>query len=233
MIATRDFLFVHLHKTAGQFVSNVIFHFYPDAVTVGYHYPRCKTPTQYQNLPVFAIVRNPWDWYVSWYAFNMVVPKRNPIFRSISDDGVHIQFDYIISSLLSLGGDTEQASNLRKKIEAYLPDSLDRNRGIGITKQCIRYCDGPLYSWQVCRMLNDIGGNDGIILGRFENLRNDLIEILSKYSEIDRHTLEEYVMQADPVNQTGHKHYREYYDDHLFNLVAEKEQQFIKTYGYL
>jgi len=233
MIATRDFLFVHLHKTAGQFVRNVIFHFYPDAVNIGYHYPRCKTPAQYQDLPVFAIIRNPWDWYVSWYAFNVNKPDRNPIFRTVSDDGKYIQFDYIMRALLSLGDISEQACKLRSKIVAYLPDSLDENRGIGITKQCMRQCDGPLYSWQAGRMLNDNDGTDGIILGRFENLRKDLVEILNNHSEINRQALEEYVMQADPVNKTGHKHYREYYDDYLFNLVAEKEQQFINTYGYV
>lgn len=44
-----------------------------------------RIPLDAAELPVLAYVRNPWDWYVSWYHFNLVVRNgQDPHFKAIS-----------------------------------------------------------------------------------------------------------------------------------------------------
>ncbi|MGD1913894.1 MAG: hypothetical protein ACFB2X_24560 [Rivularia sp. (in: cyanobacteria)] len=69
MIITNNFVFLHLHKSGGNFVKKVIFQLFPQAQLIGHHYPIKMIPPEYQNLPVLGVVRNPWDFYVSYYAF--------------------------------------------------------------------------------------------------------------------------------------------------------------------
>ncbi len=70
MIVTNKFVFIHLHKSGGTFVRKVILELFPDAQQIGYrHYSITMIPQEYQNLPVLGVVRNPWDFYVSYYAF--------------------------------------------------------------------------------------------------------------------------------------------------------------------
>jgi hypothetical protein len=69
MIATDHFTFVHLHKCGGSFVSQFLLTFVPSARRVGYHYPLSRLPESQRGLPVLGCVRNPWDFYVSYYAF--------------------------------------------------------------------------------------------------------------------------------------------------------------------
>ncbi|MGB3511967.1 MAG: hypothetical protein WBA93_22555 [Microcoleaceae cyanobacterium] len=69
MIITDKFVFVHLHKSGGTFVGKIILELFPQARQIGYHYPITMIPSEYQNLPVLGVVRNPWDFYVSYYAF--------------------------------------------------------------------------------------------------------------------------------------------------------------------
>ena len=70
MIVTDRFVFIHLHKTGGQSINDAIASCIPGSRMVGYHFPCADIPAEASDLPVVGIVRNPWDWYVSWYAFN-------------------------------------------------------------------------------------------------------------------------------------------------------------------
>lgn len=69
MIVTDKFVFLHLHKSGGTFLNKVISTLFPTAKEIGYHYPMSMIPQEYRHLPVLGVVRNPWDFYVSYYAF--------------------------------------------------------------------------------------------------------------------------------------------------------------------
>ena len=69
MIVTDKFVFVHLPRSGGTFVSDVIRKFFPSAHEIGYHLPRELLPKEYSHLPVLGTVRNPWEFYVSWYYY--------------------------------------------------------------------------------------------------------------------------------------------------------------------
>src|SRR3546814_13697467 len=87
MISNEQFTFIHVHKTGGRSLNSVITQCIPGSEVVGYHYPYAMLPAGRQHLPVVGVVRNPWDWYVSWYAFNRKLGMRNPLFIVVSDGG--------------------------------------------------------------------------------------------------------------------------------------------------
>lgn len=69
MIVTDAFVFIHLHKAGGSFVSKLVLELFPSARRLGYHYPLASLPRRYHGLPVLGAVRSPWAFYVSYFTF--------------------------------------------------------------------------------------------------------------------------------------------------------------------
>lgn len=75
MLIGNNFVFLHVSKTGGTWMRQALTNRgiqthcpYPDEY--GYHIPLGYLPEKHEHLPVFALVRNPWDWYVSDYFFS-------------------------------------------------------------------------------------------------------------------------------------------------------------------
>jgi len=124
MIATDQFAFVHLPRSGGTFVSEVIKKFFPSAREIGYHLPRELLPAKYSHLPVLGTVRNPWEFYVSWYQhqyFNKnYSPKTNVLFSVLSEDR-SLNFIGTLQNALDLGVNDNKLNAL---IQA-LPEDFD------------------------------------------------------------------------------------------------------------
>jgi hypothetical protein len=99
MILSRHFVFIHLPKTGGTFVKRLLNIYAPpdwevsEVIALGGHprndpnHPTIKDiPSAYGGIPIFGFVRNPWDWYVSWYEF-LKVDGTNELFNKASDHG--------------------------------------------------------------------------------------------------------------------------------------------------
>ena len=71
MVITKHFVFLHMPKTGGTFVEKACGAHLPRewiaTTSLHRHAPWEEIPERYQGLPVFFLVRNPWDWYVSWF----------------------------------------------------------------------------------------------------------------------------------------------------------------------
>jgi hypothetical protein len=104
VIVTRHFAFLHLHKSGGTFVNRFLLTHFPDAIVVGYHLPLAALPAEFRHLPIFGLVRNPWDYYVSWHAFQRTLARPNVLFLATSDDG-RLGFKGTIRNLATLGSD--------------------------------------------------------------------------------------------------------------------------------
>ncbi|MCA8950006.1 MAG: hypothetical protein KDE27_10920 [Planctomycetes bacterium] len=88
MILTRHFVFVHVPKTGGNFVREVLEqHAPPDwqVRRLDDHLTCRDVPPSHAALPRLAFVRNPFAWYVSWYHFQK--KTRDEFFLELSDDG--------------------------------------------------------------------------------------------------------------------------------------------------
>jgi len=232
MIATPEFLFIHLHKTGGQFVNRLLLEHYPGAHAVGYHQPRSEAPASMRALPAFAFTRNPWDWYVSWYAFNLENPQRNPIFRTVSESGA-ADFHATIHNLLHLGHPLHVS--MREEVAAALPETREGNLGSGITRGAMRGFTDPdagFLSWLMRYMCFVDGSPSGIRVGRMEHLREELPKLIRGYAGTVSPGFADAIATAPPVNASPRRDYRGYYDAELRKLVAERDWAIVESYNY-
>ncbi len=233
MITTEKFAFIHMHKTGGQSINNIIEKCVPSFKSIGYHYPCYMLPTDCADLSIVGMVRNPWDWYVSWYAFNIRLNGANPLFFFLSD-ACQSDFTTTLKNLINLGADTAKSQNHRNALIEVLPETLDGNQGVGLTKDCIRHFnddDNGYYSWQFKRMHGDLN-SDQTYIGRFENLQQDFLAIMEQLGVAEIDAIRSKFETSAHLNKSRHSHYSAYYDEELRELVAEKEALLINQYGY-
>lgn len=234
MIATGHFVFVHVHKTGGQSLIRIISRCFPDHEVIGYHYPYPLRPDQYARLPVVAFIRNPWDWYVSWYAFNRRAGSKNALFAVCSDGG-RADFSTTVRNLVNLGDDSRSSRQYRRALVSVLPKRLIGNRGIGLTQDCIagfNESDVGYLSWLFRRMIDGVSKSQ-LHIGRFETLEQDFRDILERLNVPLNSKLRRAFVHAPHINVSRHGHYSRYYDDELRNLVAAKDVELVSRFGYL
>lgn len=88
MFLTRHFVFVHIPKTGGNFVREILERHAPpewELQGLDTHATHDQIPPSHRDLPRLAIARNPFAWHVSWFHFQQRV--QDEFFRRISDDG--------------------------------------------------------------------------------------------------------------------------------------------------
>jgi len=236
MITTDKFAFVHMHKTGGQSLGHILESCMPDMKHIGYHYPYHMLPARYSSLPVVGMVRNPWDWYISWYAFNTRPEVGNPLFFIISD-GFQADYRRTIKNLINLPSNLPESRHYRNALIDILPDTLDGNAGVGLTRDCIRNmtssdgADTGYYSWQFQRMHGDLD-NDKLFIGRFENLQADFLSIMETLDVEQVDAIKAKFDTSQRMNTSRHSHYSKYLDDELRDLIADKESALIERFGY-
>ena len=233
MIVTEKFVFIHLHKTGGQSLNDMIRRCMTEHAVVGYHFPRTEIPQDSATLPIVGMVRNPWDWYVSWFAFNKRPNIRNPLFEIVSDGG-RANFKSTITNLIHLGSDHADSEHRRQALIQILPDTLDGNRGVGLTKDNIRELSesgSGYYSWLFGRMLGTEPA-DQTYIGRFENLQSDFLGIMEQLDVAETDALRKEFESRERKNFSHHSHYSHYYDDELRDLVGEKDRQLVDRFDY-
>lgn len=88
MLIHDRFVVLHLQKTGGTFLTKVLERELEGSLTKrGAHQGWRAIPPEAADRPVLAFVRNPWDWYVSWYHFNMLRPSAGNRFSMLSESG--------------------------------------------------------------------------------------------------------------------------------------------------
>lgn len=208
MITSKHFVFIHFPRTGGRFVRQMFKLFAPrkwEAGLLGEHMHVSDIPATHKDLPRFGFVRNPYDWYVSWYSFHMNV-WRNDIFNEISANGTK---DF--KSTLISGFNMDYALIFK--------DAFDTDKYNSV---------GGYTAFMLAMFGADI---ENVRLGRFENLREDFLSIISDITDLP--LLLKYGVHWYPkVNKSPHKHYSEYYDQELIEIIAEKDRMMLDRFGY-
>ena len=226
MIVTDRMLFLHLHKSGGTFVNALLKRCMPSAEQVGYHLPYREVPAAFRDRPVVGTVRNPWAYYVSWYHFQLGVPKRNILFQLCSDEG-RLGFTETVTNLVDLSRDEPRLALL----EQGLPDAYGK-AGINLTKACVRELrerNLGFYSFLYERMY--AGTTEPMIL-RAERLREELRATLLALGHLPNACAEQFLYESPPLNVSRHEAPSTYFDDDLAALVAERDRTVIDRYGY-
>ena len=226
MIVTDRFVFLHLHKSGGTFVNECLLRFVPGARQIGYHLPHALIPPQHAALPVLGLVRSPWSYYVSWFAFQSQQRHGNALFRILSEDR-RLDFNGTVHNMLSLGHGSDKLDALVRALPATytggglnLPASVVeriRTSGLGFYSFLYHYLfDGP--------------GQTHI--GRLEQLRADLPQMFAAAGQPLSANMRAFLDSERPRNESDHGSYVDYYDDELRALVAERDATLIDRHGY-
>jgi hypothetical protein len=207
MLIHDRFVFIHLPKTAGSFLATNLRREMPDGSLVSgvrnrKHPGWDDIPAQARGRPVLVFVRNPWDWYVSWYHFLL---KRAPDPQVRADAGI---------------GDF--ASTIRRACSGLIdPDSHEAPPpGEDIyTTRFRRFCGAGLDS-------------EMLTFGRFESLVDDLDRFLTAAGAPLSAEAVTRIRESEPHNVTVHDPYPRYYDDELRDLVGECCQMIVRRFDY-
>jgi hypothetical protein len=226
MIVTDRFVFLHLHKSGGTFVNELLVRFVASARRMGYHLPRSLVPPQYALLPALGLVRSPWSYYVSWYTFQAQKQQPNELFRILSESG-RLDFAGTVRNMLNLGYPDSKLD----AVLAALPRGYS-GRGLNLPASAlerIRASNLGFYSFLYKYMFD---GSGLLHVGRLEHLRVDLTQLFSSVGQplsADMHT---YINTARKRNVSEHEDYPDYFDEDLRALVEERDAQIIQRHGY-
>jgi hypothetical protein len=227
MITTARFVFLHLHKSGGTFVNECLIRFVPEARHIGYHLPRSMVPAPAAHLPVLGFVRNPWSYYVSWYAFQLERPHPNFLFRLLSDEG-RLDFASTLRNMLDLGAGSIRLDLLLRALP------LDySNQGLNLPRFAlapIRDTRLGFYTFLYRYLYSGQGAP--VSVGRLEELREELIPMLQSVGQPVPEEMRAYIEKEAPRNTSQHRAYTDYYDDELRALVAERDAEVIQRHGY-
>jgi hypothetical protein len=229
MLVTDKFVFVHLPRSGGTFVSEVIRKFFSSAHEIGYHLPRTLLPREHSHLPVLGAVRNPWEFYVSWYHHVWPRDATTPLISWMTENG-NLGFAGTARNALNLGLNNKRLDAL---IEM-LPERVDyRRRNIpNITKEAMRSVRGTGVGYYTFRF-NQLFGNAGdVFFCRLETLRQDLVaffEVIGAATD----ELRDYVLCSEKKNSAEHLHYSTYYTPELADLVLIRDRPLIERFGYV
>jgi hypothetical protein len=229
MIVTDKFVFVHLPRSGGTFVSEVIRKFFPSAREIGYHLPRTLLPREYSQLPVLGAVRNPWEFYVSWYHHVWPRDAASILVSWLSENG-KLGFIGTTRNALNLGVNDERLDVL---IEM-LPEQVDyHSRNIpNITKEAMRRVRGAGVGYYTFRFNHLFGSTEDVFVCRLETLRQDLVGFFEGIGAATDE-LRDYVLRSDKKNIAEHLHYSTYYTPELAELVLIRDRPLIERFGYV
>jgi hypothetical protein len=228
MIVTDKFVFVHLLRSGGTFVSEVIRKFFPSAHEIGYHLPRVALPTEYSHLPVLGTVRNPWAFYPSWYHHHYSDNRYLPLFCSVSENR-KLDFVQTIQNALNLGVSDDKLNFLIQE----LPENFDyQERHISnLTRDVIRKIRRTGIGLYTFRFNELFGQADDVFFCRVESLRSDLMAFFERIGAASD-ALRSYVLGLDKKNISEHLHYSTYYTPELAELVSIRDRPLIERFGY-
>ena len=229
MIVTDKFAFVHLPRSGGTFISEVISKFFPTAREIGYHLPRTLLPREYSHLPVLGAVRNPWEFYVSWY--HHVWPRdAGSVLVSWMTENGRLGFEGTARNALNLGVNNERLDVLIQM----LPDEVDYGRKNipNITKDAMRKARGTGVGYYTFRFNQLFGNAKDLFVCRLETLRPDLLGFFEGIGALTNE-LRDYVLGLEKKNTAEYFHYSTYYTSELSELVSIRDRQLIERFGYV
>jgi hypothetical protein len=228
MLVTDKFVFVHLPRSGGTFVSEVIRTFFPTAHEIGYHLPRALLPGEFSHLPVLGTVRNPWSFYPSWYHHHHSDNRYLPLFCSLSENR-KLDFVQTTRNALNLG----VSDKLDVLIQALPEDFNYQERHVSnLTKDVMRKIRGTGIGLYTFRFNEMFGQADDIHFCRVESLRNDLMAFFETIG-VASDALRSYVLGLDKKNISEHLHYSTYYTPELAELVSIRDRPLIERFGYV
>jgi hypothetical protein len=223
VLITKHFVFLHLQKTGGMFIKDVCERHLPADWEIRQgprpHGTYRQMPAELKQLPVFALVRNPWDWYVSWYHFARALARSPEGEQHMSRDSV----------MVWVNGSGEYNFKRATRIACTgVPDLPDPPAWM----QKLQDSGVDLYSRWYWNCMGYAAEANNVDVGRIENLREDFISFLNRHDVPVDDGFVHRVRTEPRKNTSSHGPFQGYYDDDLRELVEHKARYLIDRYGY-
>lgn len=228
MLITDKFVFLHLPRAGGTFVYEVVTKFFPSAFEVGYHFPRELLPREYSHLPILGVVRNPWEFYVSWYEHVRPRNTASIMFSWLSENG-NLDFVETTRNALNLGTNNERLDVLIDM----LPEHVDYTRRNipNITKDSMRKVRDTGVGYYTFRFNQIFGDSDDVFFCRLDSLRDDLVAFFDGIG-VATGELRDYVLRLDKKNTSEHSDHSTYYTADLEALVSTRDRELVNRFGF-
>jgi hypothetical protein len=217
MLITRHFVFVHQLKTAGGFIKQLCrAHMPADWIVLDdlHHPPAREIPPKFRRLPVFGVMRNPWDWYVSWYHYTCSAAER--LQGSSPGSPWVAMFD-------------EGEASFRQVVIACCT-GIPPSNGRSVWLDWIQEKGVDYYSLS-CDAIFKTGFDREVEMLRFENVREQFIAFLQRHAIPVGDDFIRQVRTRPRDKVTPHAPYTSYYDRELRDLVGNTSR-IATEYGY-
>ena len=220
MLLTNRFVLLHVPKTGGTFLSQLCLAHLPSEWEAQLHplthAGYAHIPPEFAGLPVVLFVRNPWDWYVSWYSYAIQNPPPDGGWQweVLLGDGNHTFKEAVAAACRPRG---------LAKSQGRRPLWLREMEAVGLD-----------YYSAMHSLIAGGGIESGAIkVHRFEGLAQGFLDFLDSEDLDVPPSLRQALREEAPLNASpGRTHYREYYDDETSELVRSKAAALIDLYRY-
>lgn len=248
MLIHDRFVFLHVPKTAGTFLRRVLHEEVPGCEPLpgmpgSAHYGWDQIPEEAADRPVLAFVRNPWDWYVSWYSFAVgQAPEtferrreQQPFFRWLFADGPPGSKDSAPHSANGANGANPFATTLRRACAGFAggEEREELERLVGRFELARPLLEG--HDFYTARLMVTVGEgfeSERATIGRFESLMDDLESFFANSGVDLPDGAMARIRAAAPVGASDRRPYRAYYDAELRELVEASCGRLIERFGY-
>jgi hypothetical protein len=213
VLVTDGFVFLHVPKTGGTFIHNVLSSHLSGidhrAIGKRSHVTYRELRPEWRQRPVFCVVRNPWDWYVSWFSYQAYRRQRPTDdepkwFRGLRRG--RVPFKEAVTRLC-IGDFNHRLVPL-------------------MHEEGIDFCSAHVRS---------IGGEGldqpNFTVLRYELLRDGLLGFLREHIAVPP-GLAAAIRHSPPVRVSKRGPYPDYYDAELAELVGEKASWLCERFGY-
>lgn len=187
-------------------------------------------------------VRNPWDWYVSLWAFGCMgegALYRNLVRRS-DDEDMHRLYSDVNNALLFREWLTIILSDDNSSKIDSIEDSppIFEFAGLYTYRYLKQYTQVPGRRIMKLRNLRELQRLDQKknfidVFLKTENLDMDLVQLLQRI-DAPSDVMENYYLIRDTVerNNSSRRNYRYYYDDYARDIIRAKDRYIVDKHGY-
>jgi hypothetical protein len=216
VLVADNLVFVHVPKTAGTFIQKTLrAHLRVLADWDDAHTPYDELPAEWKHLPAFCVIRNPWDWYVSWFHYEVeAAPRRKPR-----------RWDAAKSAVWEGAMRSGDASFKEAVVRACTGDFEHP------LAPAMREDDVDLYTTLVKSITGTGLDRPNFAALRFEELPRSLLRLLREQRS-DTPPLRRAIREGPPIRTSRHGPYPEYYDEDLMELVGWKARWVCERFGY-
>ncbi|MBN2112559.1 MAG: hypothetical protein JW785_00370 [Acidimicrobiia bacterium] len=225
MLITEHFVFVHIPKTGGDFIRRVCLkHLPPDSVVahhIAKHGRDTEIPGPYRGLPRFALVRNPWDWHVSWFHYLMGSGRPEE-----HRDRVRVMNPWFVT--LSDGFRADFGTTMRRLYDPAVAASFSPQSVVRAAAEQ----EVDLLTLHLRRQTGASEAEGRLTMGRFEDLRRDFHHFLAAHNVEIPEGFRRDLYERPPINRSRRSRFQDYYDPELRGIIGRFAAGTIARYGY-